>query len=300
MRLPLVGRRARHAARRPARIAAVLAATVLAVVRAGAATVPTASAVAPTYYVALGDSLSRGYMPGVGDTDQGYADQLYAKLKAAHPFINLQLVKLGCSGETTGTMINGGKCTDRYPVGVSQLAVAEAFLRAHGTAVKYLTLDIGANDVDGCATGALGIDPVCIAQGTATIVQNLYTIVQRLRAADGGTPRSVGMAYYDPFLAAWLSGPQGQVVAAASVTALAAINTAEQTIYSGAGFGWADVFTKFQSTTFSTTMTVAPYGKLPTAVARICQWTYMCNLNNIHANVTGYGKIAEAFKAKMA
>lgn len=299
MRPPFPGHRARHSARRPFRIAAVIAAAVLAVAGAVAATVPTASAVGPTYYVALGDSLSVGYQPGLGDTNQGYADQLYTKLRAAHPFINLQLVKLGCSGETTGTMINGGRCTDgRYPLG-SQLKQAEAFLRTHGTAVKYLTLDIGANDVDGCATGPLGIDPVCVTEGTATIVQNLYTIVQGLRAADGGAPRSVGMAFYDPFLAAWLKGPQGQTVALGSVSLLAGINSAEQTVYTGGGFGWADVFTKFQSTTFSSSMTVAPYGSLPTAVARICQWTYMCSVNNIHANPTGYGKIAEAFKVKM-
>ena len=302
MRLPLVGRRARHAARRPARIAAVVTAVVLAFAGAITATLPSASAVAPTYYLALGDSLSVGYQPGLGDTNQGYADQLYQKLKFAHPFINLQLVKLGCSGETTGTMINGGKCTDgRYVLG-SQLADAAAFLRLHGNAVKYVTLDIGANDVDGCATGALGVDPVCITQGAATITQNLYTIAQTLRsavAADTVKPRMVGMAYYDPFLADWITGPQGQLVATASLTALAGINSDEQTIYTGAGFGWADVFTKFQSTTFSTTMTVAPYGKLPTAVARICQWTYMCSQANIHANPTGYGKIAEAFKAKM-
>lgn len=302
MRLPLVGRRARHAARRPVRIIAVLTVSVLAVVGAITATVPSSSAATPTYYLALGDSLSVGYQPGLGDTNQGYSDQLYSKLRFAHPFINLQLVKLGCSGETTGTMINGGRCTDgRYPLG-SQLAQAEAFLRLHGNAVKYVTLDIGANDVDGCATGALGIDPVCVAQGSVTITQNLYTITQGLRAAtiaDTIKPRMVGMAYYDPFLAAWLTGPQGQVVATASLTALAGINSDEQTIYSAANFGWADVFTKFQSTTFSTTMTVAPYGKLPTAVARICQWTYMCSQANIHANPTGYGKIAEAFKVKM-
>ncbi|MDT4937463.1 MAG: hypothetical protein QOG80_1134 [Pseudonocardiales bacterium] len=285
------------------RLTRLLIAALAAVVGLSVATMTAASALPTVYYLALGDSLSVGYQPVPapgGDTNQGYADQLRPKLQAAHPFENIVLVKMGCSGETTGTMINGGKCLDgRYPLG-SQLAQAESFLRTHGTAVKYVTLDIGANDVDGCATGALGIDPVCVAQGTATIVQNLHTIVQGLRAADGGKPRSVGMSYYDPFLAAWLTGTQGQAVALASVTALIGINSAEQTEYSGAGFGFADVFGAFKSTTFSTNMTVAPYGKLPTAVAEICRWTYMCSLGNIHANPTGYGVIATAFKAKMA
>jgi lysophospholipase L1-like esterase len=283
------------------RIRRLLVAALLAAVGVCTVTTTTAAALPTVYYVALGDSLSVGYqpLPTPGDTNQGYADQLLPKLQAAHPFEHIVLVKLGCSGETTGTMINGGKCTDgRYPAG-SQLLQAEAFLRSAGSAVKYLTLDIGANDVDGCAKGALGIDPVCVTNGTATIVQNLHTIVTRLRAADGGKPRSVGMSYYDPFLASWLTGPQGQAVALASLTALAGINTAEQTEYAGAGFGFADVFGAFKSTTFSTTMTVAPYGKLPTAVAEICRWTYMCSIGNIHANDTGYGVIATAFKAKM-
>jgi lysophospholipase L1-like esterase len=284
------------------RIRRLLVAALLAVVGALTVTTTAAAALPTVYYLALGDSLSVGYMPlpTPGDTNQGYADQLLPKLQAAHPFEHIVLVKMGCSGETTGTMINGGKCTDgRYPLG-SQLAQAEAFLRANGTAVKYVTLDIGANDVDGCATGPLGVDPVCVTQGAGTIALNLHTIVNGLRAADGGKPRSVGMSYYDPFLADWLTGTQGQSVALASLTALAGINSAEQTEYSGAGFGFADVFGAFKSTTFSTTMTVAPYGKLPTAVAEICKWTFMCSIGNIHANPTGYGVIATAFKAKMA
>src|SRR5579859_8130430 len=114
-----------------------------------------ALALATTVSLALVDSLSVGYqpVPTPGDTDQGYTDQLLPKLQAVHPFEHIVLVKMGCSGETTGTMINGGKCTDgRYPLG-SQLKQAEAFLRANGTAVKYVTIDIGANDVDGCARG---------------------------------------------------------------------------------------------------------------------------------------------------
>jgi len=187
-----------------------------AVLAAAAVTVPASAADDATthYYVALGDSLSRGYMPGVGDTDQGYADDLYTTLHARDA--SLQLVKLGCSGETTATMINGGKCTDRYPVGSSQLDVAEQFLRDHAGQVSYLTLDIGANDVDGCASGG-SIDAVCVTQGIASITQNLTTILSGLTAADAHAPRSVGMAYYDPFLQAWLTGNTGKVVAVGSV-----------------------------------------------------------------------------------
>lgn len=279
------------------RLRRVLSSIVVAAAAAAvsAAVVPTASAVVPTYYVALGDSLSVGYMPGVGDTNQGYADKLYAKLHLTHP--SLQLVKLGCSGETTTTMITGGKCTDRYPLGTSQLAAAEQFFAAHPNAVKYLTLDIGANDVAGCASGG-SIDAVCVTQGTVTIVQNLNTILARLTAASHRTPRSIGMTYYDPFLASWLGGPTGQVVATASVSLLVAVNAAEATLYGSYGFKIADVAQTFHSLDFVNQRTVAPYGKLPRNVADICQYTYMCSLQNIHPNVAGYQLIANTFARK--
>jgi lysophospholipase L1-like esterase len=259
-----------------------------------AALVPTQAAGADTthYYVALGDSLARGYMPGPGDTAQGYADDLYAALKAKDP--SLQLVKLGCSGETTTTMINGRSCTDRYPAGTSQLAVAEQFLRDHAGQVTHLTLDIGANDVDGCATGG-SIDPVCVVQGTTTIATNLQTILDGLTAADGKLPQSAGMTYYDPFLAQWLTGLQGQLVASASVTLLVGINSLESLEYAAHGFKIADVAATFHTLDFATQRTVAPYGSLPRNVADICQFTFMCSRQNIHPTVAGYQLIGDTF-----
>jgi lysophospholipase L1-like esterase len=230
------------------------------------ATAPSDGAETVHYYLALGDSLSRGYMPGVGDTDQGYADDLYARLHAVDP--TLELVKLGCSGETTGTMINGGKCTDRYPAGgPSQLSAAEQFLRNHRGQV---------------------------AKGTVTIAQNLNTILAGLTAASGRLPRSIGMNYYDPFLEEWLNGPTGQVVAAASVTLLEGINTTESLEYVAYGWRVADVATAFHTLDFLNRRTTA-YGVVPQNVAYICNYTYMCSVQNIHANVAGYQLIANAF-----
>src|SRR5215204_5567058 len=92
------------------------------------------------YYVALGDSLATGFQPnGQGmccDTDDGYVDQLYATLRAGDP--KLELVKLGCGGETTSSMIDGNLPHEgrgeryhcNYPQG-SQLAEAVSFLAAH-------------------------------------------------------------------------------------------------------------------------------------------------------------------------
>jgi lysophospholipase L1-like esterase len=252
---------------------------------------------APTYYVALGDSLSQGYQPAHagqpanGDTNQGYVDDVYSYLHAKDA--NLQLVKLGCSGETTTSMINGGVCA-ADPAGNSQLTQAVAFLTAHKSQVKYLTIDIGANDVDGCTPGG-SIDTACLVKGTATIAKNLNTILCALKAADGGLPRSVGMTYYDPFLEFWLTGPQGIAVATASVGLLVGIDTAESTLYSAYGFHVADVYNAFQTSNFS----IKRIGGNPVNVQTICDLTYMCSQQNIHANPTGYQVIATAFKAKL-
>ena len=108
----------------PVRIALAAAAFAVAVTACSGPATPAGShAAAPpaTYYLALGDSLSQGVQPDAAgtsvETGQGYADQLYAMLRPSQP--TLQLVKLGCPGETTATMIHGGIC--HYPGG-SQLA----------------------------------------------------------------------------------------------------------------------------------------------------------------------------------
>ena len=102
-----------------------------------------------SYYLALGDSLSRGFQPNPAGhsvpTDQGYPDQLYAMLRPGHP--GLRLVKLGCGGETTATMIHGGICS--YPGG-SQLAAAGRSCGRTPAGYALVTIDIGANDANGC------------------------------------------------------------------------------------------------------------------------------------------------------
>src|SRR5260221_4065191 len=94
-----------------------------------------------SYYLALGDSLSRGVQPDSAGaslaTRQGYADQLYAALRRGHP--GLRLVKLGCSGETTETMNDGGICS--YPGG-AQLAAAVSLLLGHPGRVSLSTICI--------------------------------------------------------------------------------------------------------------------------------------------------------------
>ena len=181
----------------------------------GPATPQHALAIAPepAYYLALGDSLSRGVQPNAAGTSvvtsSGYPDQVYAALRRSHP--GLELVKLGCPGETTSTMISGGIC--RYPGG-SQLKAAETFLHAHRGGVLLVTIDIGANDPEACG-GQPNLAQLasCAVKDIPAAVTHLTTIMARLTAAAGPGVRIVGMNYYLPALAEWHDGLTGHLVA---------------------------------------------------------------------------------------
>ncbi len=254
---------------------------------------PDPSPAPPTYYLALGDSLSQGVQPdaaGVSvETRDGYPDQVYAALHPSHPA--LKLVKLGCPGETTSTMINGGIC--HYRSG-SQLAAAVGFLRAHRGRVLLVTIDIGANDPEQCGSQpSLTQLASCAATSIPAAVTHLTTIMARLTAAAGPGVRIVGMNYYLPALAAWRDGLPGHVVAWAAERLAATYNGLLDRVYTSAGARIADVFGAFDTADF------AEQGTTPRNVALLCQWTWACAAPprgpNQHANQAGYQVIARAF-----
>jgi lysophospholipase L1-like esterase len=260
------------------------------------------------YYLSLGDSLSVGVQPDAQGasvpTDQGYADQLYAT--ARHSDRDLRLTKLGCPGETSGTLVNGGICgyagDDRYSLTAgtgTQLAAALAFLGEHRGRVPLITLDIGANDLNPCLTlGSISAISACLPPVFAALEQNLATTLAQLRAAD---PHAtiIGMTYYDPELADWLTGPAGQAFAQASVSLATSFNQVLTAVYQQAGAPVADVFTAFDTTDLTDTVNLPGIGTVPENVALICQWTWECAPPpvgpNEHANAVGYAIIARAF-----
>jgi lysophospholipase L1-like esterase len=251
-----------------------------------------------SYYLALGDSLSQGVQPdtaGVSvETGQGYASQLYAILHRDRP--SLRLVRLGCPGETTVTMLHGGIC--RYAAG-SQLAAADAFLRAHRGHVALVTIDIGANDPQDCVGAAgLGMISSCIT-AMPDAARNLSTILTSLRTAAGADTRIVGMSYYLPELSQWRNGFIGEEVARLSARIAAGYNSLLLSTYAQAGIPVADVFGAFDTTNFGDQRAVPGFGTLPRNVALICQWTWECadppRGPNQHANQAGYAVIANSF-----
>ncbi len=265
------------------------------------------------YYLSLGTSLSVGIQPDASGanqlTDDGYADQLFDIIEPLFDITELdtrelQLMKLGCPGETTTTMMDGGICT--YPEG-SQLAAAVAFLNAQKDKVELITIDMGANDLleAGCLVGT-AIDFDCINDVSMQISIDLLVILPALlEAADPGTP-IVAMNYYNPFLAFWLIGIEGQVLAIESASAVSILNNDMGLTYAQFGIPVADVASAFQSDDFVTIVPSPlppPNDFIPLNVATICLLTYMCEPApvgpNIHANPTGYGVIAATFAATL-
>jgi lysophospholipase L1-like esterase len=239
------------------------------------------------YYLSLGDSLAQGYQPiggpwsplGFPGYNQGYADQLLKLVR--DPNEQLRLVKLGCGGETTTTMIVGAPWCG-FPAG-SQLAEATAFLRSHRGEIAFVTIDIGGNDV---------IHPD--GGGVAAIAANLPVILAQLRDAAGLGVPIVGMNYYGlPLPGIWFE-THDLAALQAGIAGLVAFNDFLEGIYGTAGDPVADV-----EGAFSTTDTTLVNG-VPLDVLRVCELTWLCTPPphgpDIHFNTDGYGVAAQAFE----
>jgi lysophospholipase L1-like esterase len=233
-------------------------------------------------YVALGDSLAASMQKG-RTTSDGYAEAIVdARAKA---FPGLQLAKLGRGGETAASMLASPDA------GPSQLERAEALLRSGR--VVFVTIDIGANEVEGCRSGN-GFDAACVNRGLASLRTSLPQTIRGLRAAGGSEVPIVAMNYYNSFLGRWATGASGRRLALASVPVERRINQTLATTYRRAGVPMADVATRFATSSFRTVNT-RKYGGVPLAVARTCEWTWACvPPYDDHTNTAGYQVIAHA------
>jgi lysophospholipase L1-like esterase len=272
-----------------------------------------------SYYLSLGDSLSQGVQPAPAGQDvptsRGYPDRLAGMLRAELP--RLRLIKLGCSGETTATMMHGGIC--QYPAG-SQLDQAVTFLRQHRGRTALVTIDIGANDPNSCVLGAQpsAIMP-CVFSRIPGIARNVGAIMAKLRAAAGRRVLIVGMTYYVPELGLWRTGKTGRQLAVLTGAVAAGANQMLAQGYHRYGARVANVFRAFRTSDFGAlAKSRASQGggaaqaseagskaqsrrsrSLPPNVAAICALTWMCARAprgpNEHANNAGYRVIARTF-----
>jgi LPXTG-motif cell wall-anchored protein len=251
-----------------------------------------------TYYISLGDSLASGYQPDVDkDTDSAYTDQLYAQLKQRTP--GLKHIRLGCTAETTESLISGGKCD--YPDAKSQLDAALKAMAEHRGKVAYVTLSVGANDILlNCVSPVGALDGACLNSRSQSMAKNLAQIAGALHQAGGKNTQFVGATYHNPFLAAWAQGPAGQQAAKESAPLLKAANSGITQVYKSTGFKVADVATAFSSDDFTTQVNLPGVGEVPANVAKICQLTWACTKKDPHPNAEGHKVIAGAFAAQLA
>lgn len=254
------------------------------------------------YYLAVGGSGSVGFQPTLSrphgePTGAGYADDLAGRLAARWP--GLTLVRIGCPGATTQTMLTGGgRCT--YDDG-SQLATALEFLRTH-TSTVLVTVDLGFNDVIPCLRH-MAVDVDCVSSALNTVAAQLPEILTSLRQAVPAGTHILGVGHYDPFVADELRGPIGDAFADASVGVIERLNDVLRAAYAHAGIPMADV-----SGAFSLQDTIpvdAPgLGDVPTNVARVCALTWMCTAPplgpNTHPNDEGYRVESDALAAKVS
>ena len=278
-----------------------------------------ASAGAPArVLLALGDSLASGYQPADGTTpppidpatgfrDQGYPHSYPADL--AHT-LGLGLVDLACPGETITSMSATPAqpacgATYRAELGAtSQLGAARAYLARHRGLVRLVTIDIGANDVDGCLSLA-HVDLACLGRARTAVSTELPRILGALRSAlavDDPGAHVVAMNYYDPLLAVAYQpgGVKGDADAALSVLLADGFNTLLAGVYHHAGVPMADVAGAFHTGQVAPALTYDGH-VLPADVAYICRWTWMCPPSgsarpaDIHPDDAGYTVIARTF-----
>ena len=179
-----------------------------------------------------------------------------------------------------------------YPQ-TTQAAAAEAFLAAHRGHVGLITVSIGGNDVTACAAQANLIP--CISAAVVGITQNVTSLAKALRAAAGPKVPLIGLTYPDVVLGAYVyptlpPTPAAVALAQLSVVAFKSlINPALVHAYAAAHGVLVDVTAASGAyTPLTTTTTLAPYGTLPVAVAKVCTLTWYCKEGNIHATTKGY------------
>jgi lysophospholipase L1-like esterase len=248
-----------------------------------------ADAVPGRPYLALGDSITFGFIANAGfaylnpDNFIGFPTYISQGLR-------MEAVNASCPGETTGSFFsatapdNGCRFfRSLAPLHVAynstQAEFAVAFLRAHPE-VKLVTIGLGANDVlllrARCAS-----DPSCIASGLpqvlAEVASNLETILTDLRSA-GFKGTIIVMNYYS------LDDTDANVTAT-----FQALDQAIGAAAAEAGAPTADVFMAFQQATAASGGHACRAGLLNAAP----QNQFICD---IHPSLSGQALIARTIE----
>lgn len=263
---------------------------------AGADTAVTA---VTAFYLDIGASESLGVQPTVTNprgqrTHQGYADDLVAQEAAKG--VTLDLHEIGCSGETTATMMSGNDHC--YSSLNTQLNVALSFLRTHFTENGLVTIDLGFNDLLPCRHNWI-TDQYCVARQLDAVHQNLTEIIGLLKDAAGPNVKFIGVGHYDPYLGIAPNIPLHLSTANASLRVVRQLNQVLGDVYGSFGIPMAAVDQAFKSNS-TARVKVAGRGSISANVAEVCLLTWMCQPApmgpNIHPNDAGYQTIANTIE----
>jgi lysophospholipase L1-like esterase len=201
-------------------------------------------------YLALGDSVSFGFITQAG-FEYVNADNFIGFPTYAGQSAKLNVINAACPGETTGSFLSSAApddgCRQFRTAGAqlhvsyssTQLDFALAFLKSHPQ-TRLVTIGLGADDILLLRAACQG-DPLCIESGLSAVLAgvtaNLETILTDLRST-GFTGTIVVVNYYSVDYSD------------ANETALtSALNDALAAAAAQAGGVIADVFTAFQTAT---------------------------------------------------
>lgn len=254
----------------------------------------------PLYYVAVGDSYAEGFQPGFAngsETLHGYTNRVVTLVANRHRLI---LKNFACGGATsssillsigcpTGALANGGVPYSS----TTQAAAAVVFIATHRNKIGLITISIGGNDFDRCATTA---DPEgCVTAAMPPMESNIETLVAELRAVAGPKVPMIATSYPDVLLGEAVAPTPNLGLVQLSLSALSQVITPTfSTAYATRNVDFIDVATATGAfTQLSQTTTLAPFGVIPVAVADVCTITWICSNGDIHPNAAGYSEIAQ-------
>ena len=307
-------------------VAALSGLVVVSAIAVGLAVLPGVSQAAvshakktPVFYVSLGDSYSVGFQPtAVSPTDPTGGTPGYTAYVAHHE--NMTLENFGCGGATTSSIVGRVGCGDPaatdavlYPTTTQEQAALE-FIAAHPGQVGLVSISIGGNDITGCTQSDPTAAAACLTAADSTISTNVTGLVSSLNTAlssAGDSAKIVGLTYPDVILGAFVNpgGAAAQTLATESVAAFdQLINPTLKSAYTsgvpnGLFVNVTDAPYKEATSGADTPLTVVhatrEFGKIPDAVHEICQLTYFCSLQNIHANTHGYRFIGRLIVAAL-
>lgn len=267
--------------------------------------VPSAARAAGDWYVAIGDSYSRGSQPGHATGDEGFVYQLRSMARSRG--YDLRVANFACGGATTSSLLTRPGCDGRKTrvegdqpyEGETQIAAARRFIAANRGRVGLVTVSIGLNDIGRCVRSTA--PPGCLDAATEVIRANVAVAAGALREAAGPGVPVVGVGYPNVYLGAWLRPGKGRGHARARemrAAFMADVNPALRAGYRAGEAAFADVtkasggYRSLHGTRLATSQ-----GPAPMPVARICQISWFCSNADIHLNRAGYRLVARTVLA---